>query len=293
MLANDAAILNRMIENWTKELPNYISKLEDKIISRQILPVRKVGADVMIDVVTAYERTGAGAQIMAKGAVPKGSGVDATPIPHNIYQLLDGFLIHEKDMKLDPKLKQRELEIVLNNIHRAENILSIQGNATHNIPGIVTAAQANTNGQVASTAPWDKSGAAPEYYNDVLKTLNKMDSDFEPRFMIGNRLDLNQLNTLSADTKQPVWKQIAALFGKNDTDSKKSWMISCGALTLPKGKVYVIPHDNMAAELVISENPALRAISMQRGGNFPIEMFEWLTTEFHENNAFVEIDVTV
>ena len=82
MIENDAAILQHFIENWERELPDYLSKLEDKIVSRQILPVRKVGADIMVDEVVTYERTGAGAQIMAKGAVPKGSGLEASHVPH-------------------------------------------------------------------------------------------------------------------------------------------------------------------------------------------------------------------
>ena len=291
MWMDSAAILQHFIENWEKELKDYISKLEDKIISRQILPVRKVGADVMLDQVVHFDRTGAGAQLMAKGSVPKGSGLDARSVPFDIFQLLDGFLIHDKDLKLDPKLKSRELEIILNNIHRAENILAVQGNAGHNILGITGAALANTNGVATRKNIWDKTGSAPEYYNDLLDCLNLMDSDFEPRWLLGNRTDLNQLYTLSDDTKQPVWKQIASLFGKTETDPMRSWMVMCGTLTLPAGKVYMLPSDNKAGELVISENPTLRALPQQRGGNYPIEMYEWLTVEMHENNAFVELTV--
>lgn len=290
MIANDAAILSHFIENWEKQLKDYISKLEDKVISRKILPTRKIGADAMYDVVERFDRTGAGAQIMAKGAVPKGSGLDATSETYQMYQLLDGFLIHEKDMKLDPKLKGRQVEIILNNIHRAENILVCQGNAQHNISGLQTIVPGAN--QLNATDKWDRTGSnPPEYYNDMLDSINAMDSDFEPRWIIGNRTDLNQLYWLSDDTKQPVWKQIAALFGKRETDPMDSWMCSVGDLTLPTGKVYIAPWDNQAAELVISENPTMRAISQQRGGNYPIEMFEWLTTEWHEPDAFVELNV--
>lgn len=290
MITNDAAILERMIENWEKELKDYISKLEDKIISRKLLPTRKAGADVMYDIVTRYDRTGAGAQIMAKGAVPKGSGVDATTETHMLYQLLDGFLIHEKDMKLDPKLKGRELEIVLNNIHRAENILVCQGSEPHGINGLQGIVPGGN--KLNAGDKWDRTGSATtDYYSDMLDCINAVDPDFEPRWIIGNRFDLNQLYWLSDDTKQPVWKQIASLFGKRETDPMDSWMISVGDATLPKGKVYIAPYDPSAAELVISENPTLRAIPQQRGGNYPIEMYEWLTTEWHEPDAFVELNV--
>jgi hypothetical protein len=289
-MQTDTAILQHQIEIWIKELPDYISRLEDKIISRQILPTRKIGANIMFDNVTHYDRTGAGAQIMAKGSVPKGSRIDATSVQFQMYQLLDGFLIHEKDIKLDPKLKQRELEIILNNIHRAENILAINGNTLHSITGITGAAAANSNGVATRTAVWTTPASA-KYYDDVLSCLNLMDSDFDPRWLVGNRTDLNQLMHLSDDTKQPIWKQIAALFGKTETDPMRSWMVPCGDLTLAAGKVYVIPQDNRAGELVISENPTLRQISLQRGGNFPIEMYEWLNVEIHNNDAFVELTV--
>lgn len=290
MITNDVAILQHQIELWQKELPDYINKLEDKVISRLALPTRKVSASTMIDNVTHYDRTGAGAQIMAKGSVPKGSRIDATSVAFNIYQIIDGFLIHEKDLKLDPKLKGRELEIILNNIQRAENILAVNGNTIHNVTGITGAALANTNGTATRTAVWSTPASAA-YYNDILSAINLMDSDFEPKYLIGNRTDLNMLQTLSDDTKQPVWKQIAALFGKTETDPMKSWMIPCGTLTLPVGEVYIVPHDNRAGEFIISENPALRQISQQRGGNYPIEMHEWVTVEIHNNQAFVNLTV--
>ena len=126
----------------------------------------------------------------------------------------------------------------------------------------------------------------------MLDCLNATDQDWEPRWLVGNRFDLNQLYWLSDDTKQPVWKQIAALFGKRETDPMDSWMVACGDGTLPKGKVYIMPHDPEVAEIVISENPTLRAIPQQRGGNYPIEMYEWLSMEFHEPTAFVELDVS-
>jgi len=125
----------------------------------------------------------------------------------------------------------------------------------------------------------------------VLKCLDYMDPDFEPRWLIGNRTDLNKLMHLSDDTKQPIWKQIASLFGKTEQDPMKSWMVPTGDLTLAAGKVYVIAQDPAAAELVISENPTLRALAQQPGGNYPIEMYEWLNVEIHEDNAFVELTV--
>lgn len=291
MIENDAAILQHFIENWERELPDYLSKLEDKIVSRQILPTRKVGADVMIDEVVTYDRTGAGAQIMAKGAVPKGSGLVASHTPYKIYQLLDGFLIHEKDLKLDPKLKSRDVEIVLKNLIRAENIVSIQGDTAHDIPGVTT--EVPVGNQLKCKGKWDGSATAPTIYNDVLKMYQAMDPDRDPRWLLGNKSTTSWLYTLSDDTKQPIWKQVAAIFGKTENDPPESWLVQVGDLTLTAGKVYMLPHDMDAGELVISENATMRPLPQQRGGNFPIEMYEWLTVEIHKPDAYVELDTTV
>lgn len=292
MIQNDAQILQHFVENWEKVIPKYINKLEDKIISRKVLPFRKVGADVAIDIAQEYERTGNGAEIVAKGTAPKGSGSEANDVPYKLYQLLDGFDIHEKDMKLDPKLKERNLEMILKNIHRAENILALQGNATYNIGGIVPAAQANVNGVIGSgdiAGPWDGSGSARNIYNDLLLGINKLDPERDPRWLIGNKKDLNWLFAKDDDNREPFWKSVSTLFGKFPTDKLDTWMVTCGDLTLPVGKVYIACMDTEAGELVISENPTLRPLPQQRGGNYPIEMYEWLTVEMHDNEGFVEV----
>ncbi len=287
---NDAAILQHSIEQWKREIPDYVSKLEDKIISRKIVETRKVGAEIMWDHITHYERTGEGAQILAKGSTPKGSGSEATDIPFEMFQICDAFKINQKDLHLDPKLKSRDMNIILKNIHRKENIMAIRGDAATNIVGITGAAAANPNGVASRTDVWTSPTTA-KYYNDILAMDDLLDPEFEFRWLVGNKLDLNKMNHLSDDTKQPIWKQIASLFGKSEADPKNSWQMPVGNLTLPQGKVYAIAQDEDAAEFVISENPALRELAMESGGNIPIEMFEWVRMEIHKNAAFVELTV--
>lgn len=292
MIGNDAQILQHFVENWTKVIPKFVSKLEDKIISRKVLPVRTVGADIAFDIVQEYDRTGNGAEIVSKGTPPKGSGSEAEDVPFKIYQILDGFDIHEKDLKLDPKLKERNLNILLKNIHRRENIVSLQGSTSHNIGGIVPAAQANTNGVIADSdiaGSWDGSGTNRDIYNDLLLGNNKLDPERDARWLIGNKKDLNWLFAKDDDNRAPFWKSVCTLFGKFPTDPLDSWMVTCGDLTLPQGQVYIACHDDEAGELIISENPTLRALSQQRGGNYPIEMYEWMTVEIHDNDGFVQV----
>ena len=291
MIGNDAEILQHFVENWTKVLPNYISKIEDMIISRKILPQRLVGRNVAIDIVQKYERTGSGAKIIAKGTPPTGSGSEATDVPYSMYQIMDGFDIHEKDLGLDPKLKERNLEIILKNIHRLENQIAINGSPDYNIKGIVGAALANANGKIGSgdiAGPWNGSGAARDIYNDLLKGVQLLDLDRDAKFLVGNKRDLTWLWAKDDDNREPFWKSVCTLFGKFPTDPIDSWLVPVGS-ALTAGKVYIAAHDTDVGEIVISENPTLRSIGIQRGGNYPIEMFEWLTIEIHENEGYVEV----
>ena len=75
MIENTGATLERFIEEWTREIAVYGKKYLDNMTARNIMSVRYVGADVAVDVVTKYDRTGPGAQITAKGAVPSTPGV--------------------------------------------------------------------------------------------------------------------------------------------------------------------------------------------------------------------------
>ena len=287
----DQAILQRVAENYEKEIPKYIEKLEDKIISRLILPVRPVDEDIEFDVVTEYDRTGAGASFVAKGVAPKGSGVVGEEVPYRLFQALDGYKVHEKDMKVDKQLKNRKQQVVINNMQRFENYVSINGDAATGVPGIATMAALNPNGVVASgdlVGAWDGSGTNRDIYEDLLLADGKLDGDFEARFLVGNKVDINWLKAKNTQ-EDPFYKNIASLFGKSDKDPMKDWAISVGPKTLAPGKVYMIAHDDEAAEFVVGEDRKVRPIAQQPGGNFPIEVYSWWTIESHDNAAFVEI----
>ena len=100
MIANDAAILQHFVEEWEREIALYVEKYKDNMAARNILPVRNVGEDIAIDVIQKYDRTGNGADIVAKGSVPKTMGVTATSAKHEIYQISTGFFLNAKDLKL-------------------------------------------------------------------------------------------------------------------------------------------------------------------------------------------------
>ncbi|KAB3541833.1 MAG: hypothetical protein C5617_009105 [ANME-2 cluster archaeon] len=90
MIKNDAAIIEHFVEAWEREIVDYVERYKDNMTARNVLPVRNVGADIAIDVVTNYDRTGPGAQIVAKGAVPDSMGLKATDTKHDIFQISTG-----------------------------------------------------------------------------------------------------------------------------------------------------------------------------------------------------------
>lgn len=292
MISNDAATLQHFVEEWTREIADYVERYKDNMTSRNVMEVRNVGADVAIDVATNYDRTGPDAQIIAKGAVPKSMGLSASDTKHDIYQIATGFHISQKDLSLDPASKNRLIDIAMRDIHRKEDDVTINGVTALNLNGIADAAAANANGTItAGTNAGAWSGeTGTDIYDDINTALGLMDDEFEPAFLIGKRTDLLYLNRMDSE-RQPYWKTIAPLFNKKEGD--RSWIWNTNHLAA--GTVYLIPKDFMAGELVVSENASITPLyngGMGPGRNFYFEIAEWIVPEFHNNDGFVSIAIT-
>jgi hypothetical protein len=292
MITHDAATLQHFVEEWTREIADYVEKYKDNMTSRNVMETRNVGADVAIDVVTNYERTGPDAQITAKGAVPKSMGLSASDTKHDIFQIATGFHISQKDLNLDPAAKNRLIDIAMRDIHRKEDDVTINGVTNLNLNGIADAAAANANGTItAGTNAGAWSGeTGTDIYDDINTALGLMDDEFEPAFLIGKRTDLLYLNRMDSE-RQPYWKTIAPLFNKKEGD--RSWIWNTNHLAA--GTVYLIPKDFMAGELVVSENASITPLyngGMGPGRNFYFEIAEWIVPEFHNNDGFVSIAIT-
>lgn len=299
MISTDAATLSHFIETWDREIVDYVEKYKDNMTSRNVINVRNVGADVAIDVVTNYDRTGPGAQITAKGSVPKSMGATASDTKHDIFQIATAFNISQKDLSLDPATKNRLIDIAMRDIHRKEDDFMINGDSAIGINGLTGSAQANANGKIVASGSsgndsnnagaWSgESGTDP--YADINTALGKMDGEFEPAYLVGRRTDLLYLNRMDSE-RQSFAKTIAPLFGKKDGDM--SWMWTTNWIAA--GKVYLIPKDFMAAELVVSENASIDPLyngGMGPGKNYYFEIGEWVVPEFHNADAFVEIAIT-
>ena len=292
MIANDQAILQRYVEKVGAKMEDYINEMIDKPFARMLFPVRTVDESVQFDIVERRDRTGDGARIVAKGTIPKRTGMIAREVPHVMHQFMDSFSINEKDLKREKGLKDDLVKICLDNLQRLENDVAINGDAAYDIPGIATMATANPNGTVAAQAPWDGSGATRDLYNDLLKGRAKMSGKFRPVFLLGCNTDLNWMRAQQPDTRRPYWKDCAGIFGKTEMDNPDSWMIEVDSEVLTAGYVYMITKNPKAAEMVISEDRQLRPIPLQPGGNYPVELFSWQTFEEHDNTGFVKIKTT-
>ena len=298
MIINDATIMQRNVEEWTREIEAFVDKYGDNMSARNLLPTRNVGADTMIDVVTTYDRTGPGAQIVAKGAVPETSGQKVSTAKHDIFQISTAMNVNAKDMKLDPKLKNRQIDIMMRDIHKMEDNIMFNGDSSYGITGMVGTAQANGNGKIvasgASGDDTDNNGAwsgeiGTDIYDDVNNAVAKMDGDFEPAFMVGTRTDLAYLNRKDSE-RQAYYKDIGTTFFGMKNENDKSWMWTTNQID--SGKVYILPKDFMAGEFVISENPRIVPYPIGPGENYRFEINSWSLAEFHEDDSYVEISIT-
>lgn len=293
MIQNDAAQLNHFVEVWELEIEDYVKKYKDNMTSRNVMHVRNVGADVAIDVVTNYDRTGPGAQITAKGAVPKTMGLTTTDTKFDMYQIATSFHISQKDLTLDPTSKNRLIDIAMRDIHRKEDDIVINGASALNLNGVVATAQANSNGKITSANNAGKwaGETGTDIYDDMNTAIGKMDDEFEPKYLLGRRTDLLYMNRMDSE-RQPYWKTVSPLFSKKEGD--RSWMWNSNWFTA--GKVYLTPGaDFMSGELVVSENATIEALyngGLGPGRNYYFEISEWISPEFHNTQSMVEIDIT-
>jgi hypothetical protein len=297
MIQNDAAILQHFVEVWEKVIPTWVDEHKQNLTARNILHRRDVGADVTIDVVESYDKTGQGAQITAKGAVPDTFGLKTTSENFTIHQIATKFNINVKDLKVSPESKARLVEIALNNIHEKEDDIALNGSTAHNITGIIAAAQANANGKiVASGASGDDinnkgkwSGeTGTDIFTDVADAISFMDSKYKPSYLVGNSMDIRYLYHKDSE-RNMYFEDMGILFNKKNP-SDTSWIWSSDHVA--RGKVYVVCKDTMVGDFVVSEDPGIVTYALAPGQNYPIEVYSWSETEIYANEGFVEIAIT-
>ena len=297
MIENDAAILQHFVEEWKKVIPTWVDEHKQNLTARNILHRRDVGADVTIDNVEKYDKTGQGAQITAKGTPPETFGITTKNTPYEIHQISTMFNISAKDLKVSPESKARLVEIALSEVHEKEDDIAINGSSAHNITGIVTAAQANTNGKIvasgASGSDINNKGkwageTGTDIYTDISDAIGMLDSKYKASFLVGNSKDMRYLYHKDSE-RNPYYEDIGILFNKIDPKDL-SWIWPTDYVT--RGKVYVVSKDTMVADFVVSEDPGIVPYALAPGQNYPIEVYSWSETEIYANEGFVEIAIT-
>jgi hypothetical protein len=290
MITNDATILQHFVEAWEKVIPEWVDEHKQNLTARNILHRRDVGADVTIDVVEKYDKTGQGAQITAKGAVPKTFGLTTSSENFSIHQIATGFNINVKDLKVNPNAKSRLVEIALAEIHEKEDDICLNGDTAHNIVGIVGAAVLNANGKI--TAATNKGKWAGEtgtdIFTDVADGISLLDSKYKPSFLVGNSKDIRYLYHKDSE-RNMYYEDMGILFGLKDPKDT-SWIWASDYIT--RGKVYIVSKDTMAADFVVSEDPGVVTYALAPGQNYPVEIYSWSETEIYANEGFVEIEIT-
>jgi hypothetical protein len=290
MIRTDAATLQHFVEAWEKVIPTWVDEHKQNLTARNILHRRDVGADVTIDVVEKYDKTGQGAQITAKGAVPPTFGLTTKSENFTIHQIATGFNINVKDLKTNPNAKSRLVEIALAEIHEKEDDICLNGSSAHNITGIVGAAQANANGKItAATNKGKWSGeAGTDIFTDVADGIALLDSKYKASFLVGNSKDIRYLYHKDSE-RNMYYEDMGILFGQKNPKST-DWIWASDYIT--RGSVYIVSKDTMAADFVVSEDPGIITYALAPGQNYPVEVYSWSETEIYSNEAFVEIVIT-
>ena len=297
MIQNDAAILEHFIEAWDKVIDDWADENKDNMTARNIMNYRKVDESVQIDVVQTIDRTGPGAQITAKGAVPKTMGSKVTNEKYEIFQISTLFNLSQKDLGSSPSLKNRMIEMAMDDIHRAEDDLALNGNTKLNVTGIVTAARANSSGKITAAASsgintgnkgkW-AGEAGTDIYDDVNTAIGKLGSNYKPAFLVGNSKDIRLLFRMDSE-RQQYYKTMSILFGKKDPDDV-SWIWQSDHLA--QDYVYIVCKNTKVADFVVSENPEVTPYALAPGKVYPIEIGGWAVPEIYDNDGFVEIQIT-
>lgn len=219
----------------------------------------------------------------------------------------DYFTLNEADLKKDPKLQNRYVEACIAKIFRGEDKIFYAGRTVNNITGFATAAQANANGTVTAAASsgvntgnvgaWLTTDTNRDIHEDLRVARGKLDSKFRANlnnlFLVGNANSMDALwqKDPYSDNSSPIYESVAPLFGRSPTAPIGSWAIINDQIA--DGYVYIVTRDKQAAELIQSKGITIDDNYPRKPiGNFEVHIYQDVGIAFHDNNAFVQIQIT-
>ena len=291
------------VTNFTKRITLYTQVYGDNMMARQIVARRSLPSTDDIDVVLKYKDAGQNAEIVAKGSVPGTIGTFAENVKYDVFSFATSFIINERDLARDPEMQARNIDLGMRYLHRLEDDVVINGNSTYGIVGLDGVAALNEAGKVVASGAtgndvdnkgaWDGSetDAAMDPYEDVLNALARIDDKFanSQMFLLGRRSEM--IGMWRKDAKRdPFLPQIASLLTGNEND--RSFLKFSDAV--PSGYAYLVCKDSLFAEMVHAQDIAIDAnYPRQKGGNYYVEMREWLIPlETHATGGVVELAIT-
>ena len=298
-----SAILVDWVTNFTKRITLYTQVYGDNMMARQIVARRSLPSTADIDVVLKYKDAGQNAEIVAKGSVPGTIGTFAENVKYDVFSFATSFIINERDLARDPELQARNVDLGMRYLHRLEDDVIINGNTAYGITGLDGVAALNPAGKIVASGAsgndvnnkgnWagTETDSAMDPYEDILNAVARIDDKFanSKMFLLGRRSEMIGMWRKDALRNQ-FMPQIAALLTGNENDTSFLKFSDF----VPSGYCYLVCKDSLFAEMVHAQDIMIDAnYPRQKGGNYYVEMREWLIPlEYHDPGGIVELAIT-
>lgn len=205
-------------------------------------------------------------------------------------------LINEDDLDADNRLYSWMIDAAVRKINKAEDVAFVNGAASVGINGFVTAAEANENGKIVAAGAtgkdvnnkgaWAGNDDTFDPYTDILNATFRLDPDYPPTNLIGDRQELGYLKQLDPVDMAPWANKISQLFGKQPGDW--SWMVETPRV--PNGYAYLYARDPEVAEFLEAKSMTVDAdYAREPIGNRKVIIYTVIGIAIHCNQGFVEI----
>jgi hypothetical protein len=192
-------------------------------------------------------------------------------------------------------------------IFRGEDKVYFNGRTVNDITGMQATARANSNGKVTEAASsgnnignigaWRTEDGNRDIYEDLRAARGLLDSRFRSNlrnlYLVGQSDDIDCLDQKDpySDSSTVIAESACRLFGRSKTEPVSNWAIRNDQIE--EGYVYIVCKNREVAELIqatsvtIDDNYPRVPI-----GNLQVHLYQDVGIAFHNNNAFVEIQVT-
>lgn len=226
---------------------------------------------------------------------------------YSLWRWSDNFTMNEADLAKDPRLQTRYIEACVAKIFLGEDKVFYNGRTANGITGMKTAAEANSNGKVTAaassgvdtgnTGAWLTSDTNRDIYEDLRVARGKLDSKYRGNlqnlYLVGNAASMDALAQKDpySTNSTPISASVAPLFGRSPTAPVGDWAIINEQIDA--GYVFIVTKDRQAAELVEAKGITIDTDYPRKAiGNYEVHIYQDVGIAIHDNNAFVEVQIT-